>query len=409
MTPQSSSVNRGRAHLFALTLAIGLSHGSLSCSDANEPASTNEAGEAGQANTGASGSAHAGGQPADDTGSAGAGGAVNREALAIEGDRRIPYTPTNDLAFVEFFIAHHQMAIDMATEETERGDSAAVIAMAKKMIAAQTAEIKTLETVKEQLSGTVPDMPDDPHSTADMTRIKAASGAELDRAFLLDMIPHHAAALAPAHRALGYLESSTLKAMAESIVTAQATEIGAMHGMLVDMDSAGAGMDAESDGAPRADFGLLGDRRVPLTPADDVEFIDFFVPHHAMAVEMADHEIAHGADPEVIAVARMMRDAQSAEIELMTAKRVDLAGSAEPAPMPADPHAMEEMAEMTSMSGAELDVMFLTEMIVHHASALPTSHRARPHVKDGELADLADAMFEAQAKEIGELRMMLGD
>jgi len=46
-------------------------------------------------------------------------------------------------------------------------------------------------------------------------------------------------------------------------------------------------------------------------------------------------------------------------------------------------------------------------MIVHHASALPTSHRAKPHVEDTDLQQLADAMFEAQAEEIGEMQKML--
>jgi uncharacterized protein (DUF305 family) len=173
--------------------------------------------------------------------------------------------------------------------------------------------------------------------------------------------------------------------------------------------ASGAGTDAGSDSPTRADFGLSGDRRIPLTPSDDVEFIDFFVPHHKMAVEMAEHEIAHGLAPEVIAMAQMMRDAQTAEIQLMTTKREELTGSSEPLPVPNDAHALSEMAEMMKMSGAELDRMFLSEMIVHHASALPTSHRAQPHVADADLRDLADAMFQAQANEIGELRSMLGE
>ena len=182
-----------------------------------------------------------------------------------------------------------------------------------------------------------------------------------------------------------------------------------MHAMLAEVGAVPAGTDAASDGTTRADFGLVGDRRIPLTPADDVEFIDFFVPHHRMAVEMVEHEIAHGADSKVVMMAKMMRDAQTEEITLMTQKRTELAGTAEPSPASPDPHAMSEMAEMMKMSGAELDQMFLSEMIVHHASALPTAHRAKPHVEDAALGELADAMYEAQAKEIGEMRMMLNE
>jgi uncharacterized protein (DUF305 family) len=51
--------------------------------------------------------------------------------------------------------------------------------------------------------------------------------------------------------------------------------------------------------------------------------------------------------------------------------------------------------------------MFLQEMIVHHSTALPTSHRAKPHVMDPELRELADAMFDDQAREVGEMQEML--
>ncbi|MDF3068022.1 MAG: hypothetical protein K0R38_3623 [Polyangiaceae bacterium] len=68
---------------------------------------------------------------------------------------------------------------------------------------------------------------------------------------------------------------------------------------------------------------------------------------------------------------------------------------------------MAEMAEMMQLEGAELDEMFLREMIVQHATALPTSHRAKPHVMDAELRDLADAMFDDQAREVGGMQAML--
>jgi uncharacterized protein (DUF305 family) len=164
---------------------------------------------------------------------------------------------------------------------------------------------------------------------------------------------------------------------------------------------------ANTTPSSRLDFGLVGDRRVPLTPADEIELIDFFVPHHEMAVKMADHEVAHGESTEVIAMAQMMKEAQTAEIELMRDKREELSGSPDPAPMPDDPHMTTEMSSMSGMEGTDLDRMFLREMVVHHASALPTSHRAKPHVTDADLQNLVDSIFAAQAQEIGELQMLL--
>lgn len=384
---------------FTLMVAATLA---VACGDDDSDAGGNTGGASGEAGeTSASAGSHA-------VPSAGeAGGEAASNALAIEGDRRIPFTPTNDVAFTEFFIPHHQMAIDMANEVIERGSDAEVKAMAQEMVQAQTAEVEQLTEIRTMLEGEVPAMPADPHADAEMKAIQSSSGAELDQLFVLEMIPHHASALPAAHRALDYLENPTLKQLAQHIAEAQAEEIGSMHEMLQQMGVAGAGQDHATATNNRPDFGLSGDRRVPLTPRDDVELIDFFVPHHEMAIMMADHEIAHGADPDVVAMARHMKDSQMAEVQLMLEKRVELAGSATPSTPPPDPHMTAEMREMEMMAGAELDRMFLEEMITHHASALPTAHRAKPHVMDADLRQLTDSMFEAQAAEIGEMQMML--
>ncbi len=394
------------------TLAAGCGDDSGDNDDVNGGAA-GESNVAGAATSGsAAGGTHGGGtHPA--IGGAGMGGEgaadTAHPAFAVEGDRRISYTPTNDLEFSEFFIAHHQMAIDMALEVIERGSNADVKAMAQKMIDVQRAEVLTLETVRAQLSGTVPLPPVDVHAEIEMESIGSASGTKLDEMFLLEMIPHHAAGLAPAHRSLPFLESAELQQMASDMMKAQATEIGEMHALLRKLGAMGAGEDMGASDPARPDFGLVGDRRLPLTPENDVEFIDFFVPHHEMAVEMAEHVVAHGQSPDVKAMATMMADAQSAEITLMREKRAELAGSANSPAMPDDPHAMREMEAMSTMSGAELDRMFLQEMIVHHSSALPTSHRAKPHVTDAELRALSDTMFDAQATEIGEMQLMLDE
>jgi uncharacterized protein (DUF305 family) len=382
-----------------------------------------ESGGAGRGNAGAptSGSSTAGspsggtnaegGAPAGTAGhdgTAGQGGAdADHPAFATEGDRRIPYTPRNDLEFAEFFIAHHEMAIEMATHVTERGSNAEVQAMAEQLIETQTAEVMALEAIRDQLGGNAAPPPADPHAEAEMESMASASGAMLDRMFLLEMIPHHAAGLPSAHRAQPFLDNPELQQLAEDIVQAQATEIGEMHMLLRELGATGAGEDMAPDDPNRADFGLVGDRRVPLTPEDDVTFIDFFVPHHEMAIQMAEHVVAHGESADVKAMAEMMIQAQTAEVELMQAKREELEGSPSSPPMPEDPHAMTEMEQMMALSGTELDRMFLQEMIVHHSSALPTSHRAKPHVSDMDLQALADTMFDAQATEIGEMQRML--
>jgi uncharacterized protein (DUF305 family) len=279
--------------------------------------------------------------------------------------------------------------------------------MAQALIETQSDEVMRLEAIRNELTGSVPAMQDDPHADAEMEHMSELSGAELDTMFLLDMIPHHASALPVSHRSIDHLENGELTEMARAIQDAQAREIGEMRAMLEQLGVQAAGEDMAPASSDRPDFGLVGDRRIPLTPNDDVTFIDFFVPHHEMAIMMADHAIAHGEDPEVIAMANRMKETQTAEIATMRSKREALTGSGDSPAVPTDPHVEEEMAEMAQASGAEVDRIFLESMIVHHASALPTAHRAHPHVTDPDLSALADTMYFEQAQEIGEMKTML--
>jgi uncharacterized protein (DUF305 family) len=321
------------------------------------------------------------------------------------GDRRIPYTPAGDAEFAAFFAEHHQMAIDMAKIEIAKGSSADVKALATRIRDAQTAELAILEAAKTALGVVVPPAPADPHTEADMAMMPSMSGAALDQMFLTDMIAHHAAGLAPAQRAEANLVRADLKQLAMDIFTAQATEIGTMKTMLVSMGVDDPGADLAADAVGRADFGLSGDRRIPLTP-DDLTFIDFFVPHHRMAIEMAELAIANGS-ASVKQMATMMRDTQRVEVDAMLAVRLEITGSVAVPEPPHDPVMMTHMEHMKNLSGAALDQMFLEQMIPHHAAGIPTAHRANPHVQRAELKKLAGDIFNAQAREVGEMESML--
>lgn len=159
--------------------------------------------------------------------------------------------------------------------------------------------------------------------------------------------------------------------------------------------------------AGEGDAALVGDRRVPYTPPNDVGFIDFFVPHHQMAIEMANMVIDRGRPGNVRDLARQIRDTQAEEITKMKSARQMLTGSAESPPVPPDAHAEGDMARMMSVSGAELERLFLLEMIPHHAAGLPPAHRARPFLVRSDMQQLRQDIFDAQSREIGEMEMML--
>lgn len=150
----------------------------------------------------------------------------------------------------------------------------------------------------------------------------------------------------------------------------------------------------------------MGGQDECATPKSDVEFIDAMVPHHRAAVEMADREIEHGESSEVLAMAQMIRKAQEAEILDMQAIREQLTGSGT-VPEHHDAQMAAAMEKLMAVSGAALDRVFLEEMLPHHAAAVTMSHVALPYLERADLRAMADKILIDQAKEIGEIAMML--
>jgi uncharacterized protein (DUF305 family) len=323
-------------------------------------------------------------------------------------DARAPYTPLGDVQFIDFFKPHHRMAIDMAQMVIERGADPEVRRLATEMRDAQTREYEHMRDVREELTGEGHYPPiEDPAAEADMTHMAALSGAELDRAFLVHMIPHHGSGLAPAHRAQPHLRRADLRELARAMYEHQSEEVGEMHALLDRMTGdARAAIREESLRIDPSAVRMPTDPRAPFTPTDDVRFTDFFVPHHRDAVMMAEMVLARGADPEVRRMAAEVRDAQTEEIALMAAARRALGVDAEPPPIH-DPHMERDMDMMRSLSGVALDRMFLEEMIPHHGSGLEPAHRAHPVLRRSDLSALATDMMDAQSREIGEMRAVL--
>ena len=140
----------------------------------------------------------------------------------------------------------------------------------------------------------------------------------------------------------------------------------------------------------------------------DVEFIDGMVPHHQSAATMADMELQRGSRADVKQLAQNIKDSQTAEIATMKSIRQQLTGSTDTPPMN-DPHMMSDMNAMMQLSGADLDATFLEDMIPHHSLAISMAHRAMPNLQRSDLKMLASSIYDAQAKEIGEMESMRGE
>lgn len=173
--------------------------------------------------------------------------------------------------------------------------------------------------------------------------------AETDGAFIVEMTPHHEAAIEMADVAQTNAEHPETKRLARAITATQAKEIDELatihsdlFGMPVSQGEHGSlGMQAHQMGMDGDATELAGAK--PF----DRAFIDMMIPHHQGAIRMARIEMESGENSHLMALSQEIIDAQSREIEEMNAWREEWYGS----PSPAGGIPAEEEAPDHSMMG----------------------------------------------------------
>jgi uncharacterized protein (DUF305 family) len=140
--------------------------------------------------------------------------------------------------------------------------------------------------------------------------------------------------------------------------------------------------------------------------ADELMFAQMMIPHHEQAVTMSELALKNTTNPDVIALATAIRDAQGPEIKQM---RLWLGGKTE-----SHMHDMEmggmltegELKELASLKGAAFDQMFLTSMIAHHEGALDMTSMIKDSTKP-EVKKLYENIVTSQSAEIEVLKALL--
>jgi uncharacterized protein (DUF305 family) len=141
----------------------------------------------------------------------------------------------DERAFIAMMVAHHQMAIDMAQIELDRGKDAQVRGVAENVIKAQTAEIEQMRGWYRDWYGA--DVPAVPMSRAmsmmgmqmDMGELRSTD--DPDQVFLRMMEPHHAGAILMADMVLHGDPRREVADLANTIIADQSAEMGSMQGM----------------------------------------------------------------------------------------------------------------------------------------------------------------------------------
>lgn len=156
----------------------------------------------------------------------------------------------------------------------------------------------------------------------------------------------------------------------------------------------------------------------------DRRFIDMMVPHHEAAIAMAEIARSRATRSELQALADEIIEAQSAEIDQLRTWRTSWFASPETPPMEAMPmlpgvrmggelmigDRMDMRDDVEQLRSAEpFDQAFIDAMIQHHQSAIDAARSALRRSSRAEILRLAEAIIEAQSREIDQLREWRAD
>ena len=146
-----------------------------------------------------------------------------------------------------------------------------------------------------------------------------------------------------------------------------------------------------------------------LTGAD-IMFLQMMIPHHQQAIDISDLALTKSSDPELFALAKNIRDGQSAEIITM---KDWLSGAGTDADMG---HSMgdsmggmlsdSELATLKAASGKNFDLLWLAGMRGHHDGAIHMTTM----IEDASNADIkkfGEAIVTAQSAQITQMASMI--
>jgi uncharacterized protein (DUF305 family) len=156
-----------------------------------------------------------------------------------------------------------------------------------------------------------------------------------------------------------------------------------------------------------ADMGMMGagmGHMMGMTVESERAFLEGMIPHHQEAVDTAKEVIARGGStPAIKQLVENIVVAQEREIADMKVwyeawYGVPYADAGEYEPM---------MRDLSKLSGAELDRVFLEDMIMHHMGAIMMAQSVQPYIEHDEIATLTQAIVTTQAAEIAQMRVLL--
>ena len=146
----------------------------------------------------------------------------------------------------------------------------------------------------------------------------------IDEHFIEQMIPHHDGAIAMAKLALQKAKRPEIKTLAQNIISAQEKEVGEMQGWYKSWfgRDVKVGNTYSMMGGMMSQGGMHMGGQEDLTTLEnavdfDRTFIEEMIPHHQLAIMMAQMLKSGTSRPEMLVLANNIIESQSKEIEQM--------------------------------------------------------------------------------------------
>jgi uncharacterized protein (DUF305 family) len=140
----------------------------------------------------------------------------------------IPFTPGQDLAFIDFMVPQLARGLVMANQVIDRGMRMEVKNFATRVRDEEQAAMDQLKSARTALAGSAesPPAPRDPRAEEVMMQLMTQSGASLEDLYLRSLLGHHGFGMEVILRALPNLENTSVRGLAEHMLESNADEIG---------------------------------------------------------------------------------------------------------------------------------------------------------------------------------------
>jgi uncharacterized protein (DUF305 family) len=148
------------------------------------------------------------------------------------------------------------------------------------------------------------------------------------------------------------------------------------------------------------------------TRAADIMFAQMMIPHHQQAIEMSDMALSQASSNDIKDLADQIKGAQEPEIAVMRGWLANWGAPETPVDDHSD-HSMgtgmmtaDDMAALSALNGPDFDRVWLQMMVSHHQGAIKMAQDVLATTNDSEVKVLAQAIIDAQTKEIASFEVL---